>query len=165
MKREQIELVRSSWRELLPIADSAMQLFYRRLFEIDPGLERHFAAVDMDRQRAKLLSALDAVVGSLDDFDSLRPKLDALGKRHVGYGASREHYDSVGEALLWTLQQGLGAAWNESACEAWGCAYGLISETMQQAATEVETRFEERGLPREQGLFQPGIDTTPEVNY
>lgn len=137
MSPEQSELIKSTWRQVLPIADDAMQLFYRRLFAIEPGLLPNFVETDMSEQRDKLAQALSAVVDGLDDIELLLPRLEALGRRHIDYGATAKHYDAVGAALLWTLQQGLGEAWNAAAEAAWRDAYALVSRVMQNAAAEV----------------------------
>lgn len=136
MNPEQTQLIQSTWRQVVPVADDAMQQFYRRLFEIDPGLLPLFAASDMREQRARLAQALSAVVDGLDDIERLLPQIEALGRRHVAYGATAKHYDSVGEALLWTLRRGLGDAWSEAAEAAWSDAYGLVSRVMQKAAAD-----------------------------
>ncbi len=64
------------------------------------------------------------------------PAVQDLGRRHAGYGVEEAHYDSVGGALLWTLEKGLGAAWTEEAAEAWSAAYALLANTMIDAAHE-----------------------------
>jgi len=147
MNPEQSELIRSTWRQVVPVADSAMRLFYRRLFEIDPGLRPLFADSDMNEQCARLAQALSAVVDGLDDIGRLMPRLQALGRRHVGYGATGRHYESVGSALLWTLRQGLGDDWSESAEAAWREAYALVSSAMQHAAAGI-AQTERRGKAR-----------------
>ena len=108
MNQVQINLIKSTWRQVVPIADDAASLFYRRLFEVDPGLASHFHGVDMPLQRKRLLEALSMVVERLDEFETIIPQLGALGRRHANYGASAEAYETVGAALLWTLEQGLG---------------------------------------------------------
>ncbi len=137
MSPEQSELIRSTWWRVLPIADDAMQLFYRRLFAVEPDLLPVLARTDLLEQRGKLAQAMSAVVDGLDDIESLSPRLEALGRRHVDYGATAKHYEAVGAALLWTLRQGLGDAWSEPAEAAWRDAYALVSQTMQDAAAEV----------------------------
>ena len=91
----------------------------------------------MPVQRKRLISALSAVVDRLDQIGSVIPWLEALGRRHRDYGASAEAYETVGAALLWTLQQGLGKAWSPEAEQAWREAYGLLSGVMQDAAAAV----------------------------
>lgn len=138
MSPEQKAVIRETWRQVVPIADQAAALFYDRLFAIDPALRRLFASTDMAQQHVKLVEALSAVIGALDDVETIVPTLEALGRRHAGYGVTEAHYDSVGEALLWTLEQGLGAAWTAAAKLAWADAYLLIAGVMQRAAAEMD---------------------------
>jgi chemotaxis signal transduction protein/hemoglobin-like flavoprotein len=133
MTPEQIELVKSSWKQVLPIADTAADLFYDRLFEVAPGVRGLFAD-DMAGQKKALLAMLGRVVASLDNLESIVPHVQDLGVRHVGYGAEPAHYAVVGETLLWTLEKGLGDEWNDELKNAWATAYGVLSSTMIDAA-------------------------------
>ena len=92
-------LVQASFATIAPIADDAAALFYRRLFEIDPSLERMFRG-DMKEQRRKLMQMLTAAVKGLDRVDQLVPVVQDLGRRHATYGVEDRHYDTVGAALL-----------------------------------------------------------------
>lgn len=136
MSPQEKALVQETWRHVAPISDRAASLFYDRLFEIDPDVGELFAGVDMVCQRARLMQALAAVVGSLDDIEKMVPELEALGRRHVGYGVTDAHYDKVGAALLWTLEQGLGDAWSDEAKRAWTAAYTLVADVMRNAASD-----------------------------
>jgi hemoglobin-like flavoprotein len=138
MTGEQIRLVRVTWLEVSPIADTAAGLFYGRLFESDPEIRRLFAHTDMDQQRLKLLRTLTVAVGALDKLDTIRPALENLGRRHVGYGVEERHYDLVGAALLWTLQQGLGDRYTAAVREAWTAAYSTLAAIMREAAAREE---------------------------
>ena len=138
MTGEQIRLVRVTWLEVAPIADTAARLFYGRLFESDPEIQRLFAHADMDQQRAKLMRTLTVAVGALDKLETIRPALENLGRRHVGYGVEERHYDLVGAALLWTLQQGLGDRYTAAVREAWTAAYSTLAAIMREAAATEE---------------------------
>ena len=131
MTPHQIHLIKSTWSNVVPIADTAATLFYGRLFEIDPSTRTLFRNSDMSEQRKKLVQALAYVVAGVDRFETLALTLADLGRRHVGYGVKDEHYASVGAALLWTLEQGLGATWTLEAHDAWAAAYGSITQAMQ----------------------------------
>ena len=126
-------LVQESFAAVMPIADDAAALFYRRLFELDPSLERMFKG-DMTEQRRKLVQMLTAAVKGLDRLDQLVPVVEELGRRHVGYGVADAHYDTVGAALLWTLEKGLGSAFTPEVRDAWVAVYGLLAGTMKNAA-------------------------------
>ncbi len=128
-------LVQESFAAVMPIADDAAALFYRRLFELDPSLQRMFKG-DMTEQRRKLMQMLTAAVKGLDRLDQLVPVVEELGRRHVGYGVADAHYDTVGAALLWTLEKGLGNAFTPEVKDAWIAVYGLLAGTMKNAAKE-----------------------------
>jgi hemoglobin-like flavoprotein len=134
MTPSQVTLIRESWSAVEPIADTAAGLFYGRLFELDPAIERLFRRTDMAAQRKVLMQTLTVVVKSLDKLDQLVPAVQALGRRHAGYGVREEHYATVGSALLWTLEQGLGAGFTPAVREAWTLAYGTLASVMIDAA-------------------------------
>lgn len=137
-----IVLIRDSWAAVEPIADTAAGLFYGRLFELDPAIERLFRRTDMAAQRKVLMQTLTVVVKSLDRLEQIVPAVQALGRRHAGYGVREEHYATVGAALLWTLEQGLGDAFTAPVHDAWATAYGTLASVMIEAASatmETET--------------------------
>jgi hemoglobin-like flavoprotein len=136
MTPEQIELVQTTWKQVVPIKDKAVDLFYDKLFELDPSLRSLFPT-DMREQKAKLVTMLNTAVMSLKDLGGLVPKVQELGRRHGTYGVKGEHYSTVGAALLWTLEQGLGPAFSPAARDAWTITYGVLAKTMQEAAQSV----------------------------
>ncbi len=129
-----IDRIRTSWAAVEPIADSAAGLFYGRLFELDPAIERLFRRTDMPAQRKVLMQTLTVVVKSLDKLDQIVPAVQALGRRHAGYGVREEHYATVGAALLWTLERGLGDAFTPDVRDAWADAYAILASVMIEAA-------------------------------
>jgi hemoglobin-like flavoprotein len=122
-------------RSSRPFADDAAALFYRRLFEIDPSLQQMFRG-DMTAQRQKLMQMLTAAVKGLPRLDRLVPVVEDLGRRHAGYGVIDEHYDTVGAALLWTLEKGLGSAFTPEVKDAWTTVYSILASTMKNAAAK-----------------------------
>ena len=133
MTPEQIRLVKASLPAILQIREVAADLFYERLFELDATTRPLFAGADMRAQGAKLMSAIGMVVGALDRFDTIRPHVQELALRHMRYGVLPPHYDSVGAALLWTLERGLGVAFTPELREAWTAAYAALSGAMRGA--------------------------------
>jgi len=129
MTPQQIEMVQQSFAKVVPIADQAAVLFYDRLFEIAPDVKPMFHG-DMAEQRRKLMSVLGVVVTGLSRLETVLPAASALAKKHVTYGVKDEHYPIVGSALLWTLEKGLGEAWNPELADAWTTAYGTLSGYM-----------------------------------
>lgn len=135
MTPQQIALVRDSFKNVLPIREQAADLFYGRLFEIAPETRNLFKS-DIRTQGVKLMAALTMVVNSLDRLDGILDAVRAMARRHVHYGVTEEQYQTVGEALLWTLRQGLGAAFTAETEEAWTAAYGTLAGVMLSAARE-----------------------------
>lgn len=133
MTPRQVELVQGTWEKCVPIADQAAVLFYGRLFELDPNLKPLFTS-DMKEQGRKLMTMITVAVRGLNDLNKLVPAVQELGKRHVGYGVKDEHYATVGTALLWTLEKGLGDAFTSEVKESWTTVYGVLATTMKDAA-------------------------------
>jgi hemoglobin-like flavoprotein len=134
MSPEDKALVKTTWAMVVPIADVAATLFYERLFALDSSLRPMFDQTDMKEQRRKLLAALGTVVNGLDNLEPLIPVLENLGRSHSRYGVKDGHYETVGAALLWTLEQGLGEAWTPAVKAAWTRAYGTVANVMRSAA-------------------------------
>ena len=136
MTPEHISLVQSTFAHIRPHAETAASLFYARLFTLDPRLRALFKG-NMQQQGAMLMRLLALAIDGLHHPDTLFAPLQALGQRHVGYGVCARDYDTVGAALLWTLEQALGAQWTEETCAAWSAAYTLLATAMQTASTRV----------------------------
>jgi hemoglobin-like flavoprotein len=132
---EQVTLVRETWSQVVPISDKAAELFYGKLFELDPALKPMFTG-DMTEQGQKLTRMIGIAVDGLDKLDEIIPAVQDLGVKHLGYGVMNSHYDTVGEALLWTLGQGLGDAFTTEVMSAWNDVYTLLANTMKDAARE-----------------------------
>lgn len=130
---EQIKLVKDSWSRVVPIAEQAAALFYGRLFELDPALKPMFKG-DMVEQGQKLMRMVGIAVDNLDRLDNIVPAVQDLGVKHLEYGVKNYHYETVGDALLWTLGQGLGDAFTTEVMVAWSDVYGLLASTMKDAA-------------------------------
>ena len=122
-----------SWAMVAPISEQAAALFYGRLFELDPSLRALFKS-DLKDQGKKLMHMLAMVVHGLANLESLLPAVKNLGARHVDYGVEDSHYNTVGAALLWTLEQGLGKGFTPEVKDAWATAYGALAATMKNAA-------------------------------
>src|SRR5215813_9610729 len=133
MTRDQVALVQSSFQSVQPILEPAAMLFYDRLFELDPSLRPLFKSSREDQAR-KLAQALAVVVGAIDRRETIREAIESLGRRHAAYGVRDQHYSTVGSALLWTLEQGLGDAFTPDVRDAWTAAYGWLAWTMRRAA-------------------------------
>ena len=133
MTPEQIALVQRSFAKVPQAA--AAQMFYARLFQLAPALRSLFRT-DMDTQGERLMAIIAVAIDGLGDLDRIVPAVQDLGVRHAGYGVEPAHYEVVGAALLWTLEKGLGDDFTDDVRQAWTTAYGLLSSTMIEAASQ-----------------------------
>ena len=132
MTPTQKQLVRQSFQKIIPIADTAAALFYARLFELDPKLKALFKG-DMQAQGRKLIDMIATAVRNVENLAAVLPEVENLGRRHVAYGVTDAHYDTVAQALLDTLAKGLGADFTAETRAAWVELYQIIADAMKQA--------------------------------
>ena len=133
MTPDQCELVRQSLDRLSEEADPVTLLLYGKLFELDP-LTRPLFHNDLMAQGRKLIATLDAIAESLDDLESIRPRLRDLGRLHASYGIRATHYETLVMALLWAFGQALGPDFDARAREAWRLALSAVTAVMQEGA-------------------------------
>ncbi|MEM9079277.1 MAG: globin family protein [Verrucomicrobiota bacterium] len=126
--------MQDSWEKVVPISETAAELFYGKLFELDPEIKPLFSNSDMKEQGKKLMTMIGVAVKGLDTLGELVPAVQKLGERHVGYGVKAEHYDTVGAALLDTLEKGLGDAFTPETKEAWTITYTTLATVMKEAS-------------------------------
>ncbi len=134
MNKDAERLIRESWMQLQPIRLTAAELFYRRLFDIDESAKALFADRPMHGQYEKFLQTVDLLVSTLDTPANIIADLQALSRRHTGYGVVLPQYESVGVALLWALEQGLGDRWTPDVKRAWAELYLFIAGIMTRDA-------------------------------
>jgi hemoglobin-like flavoprotein len=147
MTPEQATLVQSTFSSLAPRGAEVASLFYQRLFALDPELRELFQG-DMTVQGKKLMQMLGLVVQAICRFYEVVPAVQELGRRHVEYGVKADDYQTVGAALLETLELGLGSAFTPAVRKAWTAAYEAIAETMMSGAegSAGPVRFRPKGV-------------------
>jgi hemoglobin-like flavoprotein len=136
MRAETERLVRESWDQFQPVAEQSAGFFYDKLFELDPEARRLFATTDMEAQGRKVMAMFAEIVRTLDQPEELIAEVADLGRRHVHYGVQDSQYDSVGTALLWTLERALGPAFTPEVQDAWTEAYLFLSSVLRRATTK-----------------------------
>ena len=136
MTPENIKLVKKSWTKISLNYQATAKLFYENLFELDPLLKPLFESSNMDEQNKKFMVTLNTVVIALDKLDTIIPAIKKMGERHAGYNVKAEHYDTVIEALISTLREGLKDDFTEETKTAWIETYALVANIMKTAASE-----------------------------
>lgn len=135
MTPEQKALVQQTFTQVLPISEQAAAMFYDRLFQLDPSLRPLFKS-DIKEQGKKLMQMIGYCVSKLNTLDEIVPAVKDLGRKHAGYGVKNDAYQTVGAALLWTLERGLGPAFTPDVKAAWAEVYGVLASTMQAGAAQ-----------------------------
>lgn len=133
MDKKDVALVQESFKKVIPIADKAAEIFYNKLFEFDPELKKLFKS-DIKEQGKKLMATLAIVVNGLDRPETIIPAAEKLAIKHVDYGVKAEDYTTVGNALLYTLKQGLGTSFTDETRKSWIEAYKVLADVMKKAA-------------------------------
>jgi len=125
--------VKNSWSYLIFQPKELSQLFYNKLFELEPSLRILFKG-DIEEQGHKLIDILTRIIARLQKMEDVEEELRALGQRHVSYGTKPEHYKTVEQALLWSIEHTLGSRWSEETSQAWKDAYRIIADIMMEGA-------------------------------
>lgn len=132
MQPSQIALFRQSFLQLVPEADMLTDLFYARLFQLDPSMRALFP-VNLYTQKGKLMHILALMARSVELPDRWLPQIQQLGRRHAQYQLQARHYETFGAALLWTLETGLGEEFTPELRAAWSAFYDELALAMQNA--------------------------------
>ena len=139
MTREQAEIVQSTWRAVLPVGDTFAELFYGRLFAVDPGLRQLFRD-DLLEQGRNLTAKLSVAAANLAKPERIRLALRQLGQRHAAYGVEPKDFRTVEDALLFALEHALIDVFTPEVKAAWQAAYAELSSTMLEAFTPTASR-------------------------
>lgn len=139
MTTKNIDLVKNSWALVAAMdMETVGGLFYNRLFEIAPGVKPMFKNNSIPEQSKKLLTMLSYVIAKLDKLEDIIGEVKKLAQRHQGYNVQAAHYTAVGDALIWTLDKGLGERWNDELSTAWVEVYTVLSNAMINFQKETE---------------------------
>lgn len=148
VSQEDIKLVQDSWEKVKPIAPKAAELFYAKLFELDPEARSLFTG-DMVIQGGKLMNMITVAVDNLNSLENIIETLKKSGRQHVDWGVKDSQYDTVGAAFLDTLEKGLGDDFTPDVKKAWTNVYGVLASTMISGAQEYRAWLESEKKPKE----------------
>src|ERR671932_573378 len=152
-----VEILEQSFEQIKPRAEEFAASFYENLFTLYPEVKPLFAKTDMTNQKKKLLNSLVLVVENLRNPEALGSVLNALGGRHVGYGAIANYYPAVGEALLSTFEQYLQQDWTGEVKQAWVDAFSAITALMLKGAgtdyAPEEVQLKTQTIPEKQVAY------------
>ena len=115
---QQKRLILNSFVRLEPALDLVAQLFFLKLFRLDPGLRKKFDG-PVEMQAKKFSAGAKLAMISLGHEDGLAPTLKLLGTRHRQMGIRARHYRTMSRALVWTLERSLDKSFDRDTREAW----------------------------------------------
>ena len=133
MTNEDIEQIQESWRTVAPVKHVAAELFYVKLFELDPTLKLLFSD-DLKLREQKFLQLMDATINGLKRVDVLMAAIRELGIRHPLFGGNDEHHGAVAAALMWTLEKCLRKDLTPELRSAWIKTFGVLSQTLRTSS-------------------------------
>lgn len=131
----------ASFARIASSGDAMISRFYTLLFERAPDAKPLFPH-DLEGQRHKLLHAIENVVAQIRAPERLVPLLEDLGRRHVAYGARREHFEQAESALIAALREH-DPRWDAPTEMAWRTAISRLSEAMLRGMAIADTDLAE----------------------
>jgi nitric oxide dioxygenase len=102
--------------------------FYKRMFAHNPEVLPFFNPANQaggSQQRA-LAAAICAYAANIDNLEVLGGAVELIAQKHASLLIKPEHYPIVGENLLASIREVLGAAATEDIINAWAEAYGIL---------------------------------------
>lgn len=129
----EIELIRVSYRRMLPMATTVAKTFYRRLFDTAPELKFLFDPSTMEAQHHHFMTTITFLVRDLDHPEEMHAMMYELGRRHITYGVREEYYGLVGHALMWALRRTLRNDFPPHVESAWTKLYVTMAESAMSA--------------------------------
>ena len=114
----QKRLIRQSFLTLTPALDLVGQLFYLKLFRLDPAFRKRFGP-DTETQGRKFMAAVKLGVIALNHDDGLAPIIKLLGVRYRQMGLKVRDYRTMTKALVWTLERSLETKFTPKTKDAW----------------------------------------------
>jgi hemoglobin-like flavoprotein len=134
MTPDQALTVQTTWRAVLPVGDTFAELFYGKLFSLDPALKRLFRD-DMTEQGRSLTAMFSVAAANISRPEKIALAVRQLGRRHAAYGVRAQDFATVEAALLFALEHVLIDVFSGEVREAWRAAYRLLAHTMLEGAT------------------------------
>jgi hemoglobin-like flavoprotein len=133
LTEKQIDLIRESYRWLMPEAQRLSTTFYDDLFRRAPHLRKLFRE-DLAEQGMKFMTAIGMITGHLADPRTLDARLEELGRGHAMFDLRPMDYREMEEAMIDTLAEAFKSKFSSEIEFAWRSAFGHMAAHMQTAA-------------------------------
>jgi hemoglobin-like flavoprotein len=125
----QKRLIRESFVKIEPALDLVGQLFYLKLYRLDPSLRERFGG-DSKTLGRKFMAAVKLTVIALKHEDGLTPTLKLLGVRQRQLGMKVRDYRTMAKAWTWTLERSLEKSFTRQSKDAWAVLLAQVTRVL-----------------------------------
>lgn len=126
---EQKRLIRESFVRREPAIDLVGQLFYLKLYRLDPSFRDRFGD-DPETLGRKFMAGVKLTIVSLKHEDCLTPIIKLLGLRQRQLGMKVRDYRMMSKAWMWTLERSLDKSLTKQTKDAWTVLLGQITRVL-----------------------------------
>jgi hemoglobin-like flavoprotein len=126
---EQKRLIRESFVRLEPAIDLVGQLFYLKLYRLDPSFRDRFGG-DPETLGRKFMAGVKLTIVLLKHEDCLTPIIKLLGLRQRQLGMKVRDYRMMSKAWMWTLERSLDKSLTKQTKDAWTVLLGQITRVL-----------------------------------
>ena len=126
---EQKRLIRESFVRLEPAIDLVGQLFYLKLYRLDPAFRDRFGG-DPEILGRKFMAGVKLTIVSLRHEDCLTPVIKLLGLRQRQLGMKVRDYRTMAKAWMWTLERSLEQSLTRQAKDAWSVLLAQVTRVL-----------------------------------
>jgi len=127
-----IQIVKSTAPILQAHGETLTRHFYKRMFTHNPEVAPFFnpAHQQAGKQQRALAGAIAAYAANIDNLEVLGGAVELIAQKHASLMIKPEHYPIVGENLLASIREVLGAGATDDVINAWAAAYGFLADIL-----------------------------------
>lgn len=132
LSEKTVQIVKSTAPVLQEHGEALTRHFYKRMFSHNPEVLPLFNPSNQhagSQQRA-LAGAICAYAANIDNLDVLGGAVELIAQKHASLQVLPEHYPIVGENLLASIREVLGAGATDDVINAWAEAYGFLADIL-----------------------------------
>lgn len=132
LSQKTIAVVKSTAPILQEHGETLTKHFYKRMFSHNPEVAPFFNPANQSEgtQQRALAGAICAYAANIDNLDVLGGAVELIAQKHASLQIKPEHYPIVGQNLLASIQEVLGAGATDDIINAWGEAYGFLADIL-----------------------------------
>jgi len=144
---EQIRMVRETWEIIEPHKKQFGVDVFMRFLSMNPNLKPRFTefrgiiVTDVNRSNCHariVMTAIENVVSSLDDPETLASYMLEIGKRHarLNFKPSKSHLTDLRNAFIFTVKGLLTSRWKSEVEESWVLLFDFMAGIMIKGYTD-----------------------------